>query len=58
MSSKVYYHLEEYQDALRLALESGHYFDMSQRNLFIDTIIAKSIDEYIRMRRQSQLSKN
>jgi len=50
VASKVYYHLEEYPDALRLALESGDRFNVLERSQYVETIISKCIDEYISLR--------
>ena len=38
--------LSEYNDALRLALCAGQYLDISTKSEYVDTIIAKCIDEY------------
>lgn len=46
IASKCFYHLQEYDDALRLALSSGKYFDISVKCEYVDTLIAKCIDEY------------
>eukprot|EP00742_Colponemidia_sp_Colp-10_P001792 GILJ01001916.1.p1 GENE.GILJ01001916.1~~GILJ01001916.1.p1 ORF type:complete len:980 (-),score=200.10 GILJ01001916.1:129-3032(-) len=50
VASKVYYHLEEYNDALRLALGAGSLFDVSKKTQYVDTLISKCIDEYIALR--------
>eukprot|EP00921_Rhytidocystis_pertsovi_P002494 GHVQ01004303.1.p1 GENE.GHVQ01004303.1~~GHVQ01004303.1.p1 ORF type:complete len:545 (-),score=77.34 GHVQ01004303.1:62-1696(-) len=52
VASKVYYHLEEYTEALRYALGAGELFDMSDRSQYVDTIVAKCIDQYISKRDQ------
>ena len=61
VASKCYYHLEEYDDALRLALGSGDLFDVNANDLYVDTMISKCIDSYIekrlRLRSQSQNAK-
>lgn len=36
-----FYHLEEYDDALRLALGAGQYFDINSKSQYTDTIIGK-----------------
>ena len=46
IASKCYYHLQEYSDSLRLALSAGKYFNISEKNEYIDTLLAKCIDEY------------
>lgn len=37
-----------------MALNSGKYFDISQKNEYIDTLLLKCIDEYTSLRRQSE----
>ena len=46
----MYYHLEEYQDALKFALGAGAKFDVSSKTEYVETLIAKAIDEYILIR--------
>eukprot|EP01031_Cornospumella_fuschlensis_P029294 gene29294-35366_t len=50
VASKCFYHLQEYNDALRLALSAGSYLDISAKNEYIETIITKCIDEYKSLR--------
>ncbi len=38
-SLQCFFHLEEYDDALRLALGSGSYFDVNVRSEFVETMI-------------------
>ncbi|CEL95825.1 unnamed protein product [Vitrella brassicaformis CCMP3155] len=47
VASKVYYHLEEYDDALRLALGAGNLFVLSEKSQYVHTIISRCIDEYV-----------
>jgi 26S proteasome regulatory subunit N2 len=54
VASRCFFHLEEYGDALRLALGAGPYFDVSAssatrspaENLYVDTLVSKCIGEY------------
>lgn len=55
VASKCFYHLQEYNDALRLALSAGKYLDIGERSEYIETIITKCIDEYKDLRNK-QLS--
>ncbi|XP_021963338.1 26S proteasome non-ATPase regulatory subunit 1 [Folsomia candida] len=48
--SKVYYHLGSFGEALEFALAAGPLFDLSQRNEYIETILAKCLDRYIHLR--------
>ncbi|GLE00103.1 hypothetical protein PINS_up008830 [Pythium insidiosum] len=50
VASKCFFHLEEYGDALRLALGAGKFFDVNAKSQYTDTIIATCIDEYIALR--------
>jgi len=52
VASKVFYHLGDYKEAMEYALKAEEYFDISNHNEFVDTLIAKCIDEYIRLRQQ------
>ena len=52
VASKVFYHLEEYDEALRLALESGDKFDLNEKNKYVETLINKCIDRYIKLRQE------
>jgi len=53
VASKVFYHLEEYGDALRLALGAGRLFDISQRTEYVEKIVAVAIDEYVKLRAEN-----
>jgi 26S proteasome regulatory subunit N2 len=57
VASKCFYHLQEYNDALRLALCAGKYFDVSERSEYVETILSKCIDTYIAMRRKQYEAK-
>lgn len=50
VASKVFYHLEEYEDALRLALGAGRLFDLSHRTEYVEKIVAVAIDKYVQLR--------
>jgi len=53
VASKVFYHLEEYDDALRLALGAGRLFDLSHRSEYVEKIVAVAIDEYVKRRAEN-----
>lgn len=42
--------MEQYDDALRLALESGAKFDIEERSAYVERLISKCIDDYISKR--------
>ena len=54
MTSKVYYHLGEYNDALVYALAAGDQFDVSEKSEYVDTMIAKCIDSYCEKRKAKE----
>jgi len=39
--SQIYYHLEEYGEAVRLALAAGSYFDVMARSEYVETIVCE-----------------
>jgi 26S proteasome regulatory subunit N2 len=48
VASKIFFHLEEYDDALRLALGAGNYFDVDARTEYVEMLISKCMDTYIK----------
>lgn len=46
VASRVYFHLEDIHDSLRLALGAGEYFDINSRSQYVETLVSKCIDEY------------
>lgn len=54
----MYYHLEEYNEAVNYALESGEYFDLNTRNQYTDTLVGKCIDRYVQERQQGADAKD
>jgi len=56
VASKVFFHLEEYNDALRLALGAGNNFDVSNKSEFVSTLVSKCIDKYIELRKDKEIS--
>lgn len=55
VASKVFFHLEEYADAVRLALNAGSKFNLSEKSDYTNTIVTKVIDEYISQRAQGEV---
>ena len=47
VASKCYYHLEVYDEALRLALVAGKYFDLNEESEYTQQIVSRCIDEYV-----------
>jgi len=47
VASKIFFHLEEFDEALRLALGAGLYFDVSIRSEYVETLVSRCIDKYI-----------
>lgn len=54
VASKCFYHLQEYNDSLRLALSAGPYFNIFEKNEYINTLLSKCIDEYTELRSQQE----
>lgn len=52
VASRVFYQMEEHEDALRLALEAGQKFDLNEKSQYVDKMIHQCIDQYIRKRVQ------
>ena len=50
VGSKVFYHLESYDDALRLVLEAGDKFDINAQTNYVRTLIFRALDLYIQKR--------
>ena len=50
LASKVFYYLEEYEEALRLALEAGDKFNLNEKSQYVETLVHKCIDKYIEKR--------
>ncbi|CAB1113322.1 unnamed protein product [Ectocarpus sp. CCAP 1310/34] len=50
VASRCFFHLEEYSDALRLALGAGEYFDVSSKTEYVSTMVSKCIDQYTAQR--------
>jgi len=48
VASKIFFHLEEYNESLRLALGAGSYLDLSARDEYADTLVSRCFDEYVR----------
>jgi len=57
VASKVFYHLEELDDALRYALGAGNLFDVNAKTEYVETLIAKCIDDYIAQRSKQEDAK-
>jgi 26S proteasome regulatory subunit N2 len=50
VASKVFYHLGGLGEAMYYALGAEELFDITARTEFVETLIAKCIDEYVRLR--------
>lgn len=50
VASKVFYHLEELDDAVRFALGADRMFDVEVNTPYIQTLTSKCIDDYIKLR--------
>lgn len=53
VASRVFFHLEEPSQALRLALEAGEaHFDLTQKTPYVERLVAAALDAYIQERRK------
>ena len=53
VASRVFFHLEEPSQALRLALEAGEqHFDIQNRTPYVESLITAALDAYIQERRK------
>jgi len=53
VASRVFFHLEEPTQALRLALEAGaDYFDVQQPSPYVERLVAAALDAYVQERRR------
>ena len=52
VASKVYFHLEAYPEALRLALAAGPHFEVFARDEYTETIVSHCIDTYTASRQK------
>lgn len=57
LASQIHYHLEQYSEALELALESGPNFDLSLKTPYVQTLVRRCIDEYVAARVKNYESK-
>ena len=48
--SKVYFHLTNYDQSIRYALRAGSLFNLDEPSCYVQTILAKAIDQYIEVR--------
>lgn len=49
VASKVYYNLGEYESAVTYALAAEDYFNISEQSQYVETIVSKSIEMYIKL---------
>ncbi|WFD38391.1 proteasome regulatory particle base subunit [Malassezia japonica] len=47
VASKIYFYLGEFEDSLSFALGAGALFDVERKDEYVETVISKSIDQYI-----------
>lgn len=56
VASRVFFHLEEPSQALRLALEAGEaHFDLQQKTPYVERLVTAALDAYIQERRRRLL---
>ena len=52
----MFYHLGELQESLTYALCAGKLFDVTERSDYVQTIVGKCIDEYVKRREKAEVS--
>jgi len=58
LASKVFYHLGELNDSLTYALGAGDLFDVNDDSEYVQTLVAKCIDQYVELRVKAHDSKS
>lgn len=58
VASKVYYNLGEYDSAVKYALAAEDYFNIDEKSQYVETIVSKSIEMYIKLSTQRYESKD
>ena len=53
VASKVYYYLEEFDESLRLALDSHEKFDLYEKSQYVETLINNCIQKYIKLKQEA-----
>jgi len=53
VASKLFYHLESYEESLNFALVAGEYFNLEISDQYVDTLVQTCIDKYISLKKQS-----
>jgi 26S proteasome regulatory subunit N2 len=48
--SKLHFHLGSYEESVECALKAGQLFDVREMSPFVQTILAKAIDQYVEVR--------
>ncbi|EGC36277.1 26S proteasome regulatory subunit S1 [Dictyostelium purpureum] len=52
--SKVYYNLSDFRNSMEFALQSGSLFNVLSKSEYVETLLYKFIDEYIKLRNLSE----
>jgi len=55
--SKVYYNLSDFPNSMKFALSSGNLFNVLSKSEYVETLLYKFIDEYIKLRVQMETNK-
>jgi 26S proteasome regulatory subunit N2 len=54
VASKCFYHLEDYDVALNLALGAGGHFDINAKTQYVETMLARGVDRYIQIQNDGE----
>ncbi|CCH43332.1 26S proteasome regulatory subunit [Wickerhamomyces ciferrii] len=58
IASKVYYNLVDYDSSVKFALVADDAFDINEQSGYVETIISKAIDQYIRLSKEQYENEN
>lgn len=58
VASKVYYNLGEYESAVKYALAAEEHFNIDEKTQYVETIVSKSIEMYIKLSTKRYQNKN
>ncbi|KAH3681353.1 hypothetical protein WICPIJ_007706 [Wickerhamomyces pijperi] len=53
VASKVYYNLGDYESAVKFALVADEQFNINEKSEYVETLISKAIDQYIKLNRNA-----
>ncbi|KAH3674452.1 hypothetical protein WICMUC_003289 [Wickerhamomyces mucosus] len=58
VASKVYYNLGDYDSSVKFALAADDQFNIDEKSEYVETVISKAIDQYIKLNKANYLAQN